>query len=107
MKAAYVLLLAAAMVGCKKEEPHIAKVKYTVACGSCSLTYENSTGNTEQRGMTGSWYYEFNAYKGGFYYISAQNNSSSGSVTVKILIDGKVEEEATSSGAYCIATASH
>ena len=36
--------------------------------------------------------------------MSAQNNTGSGSVTVKIIRDGKVVAQQTSSGAYVIAT---
>lgn len=107
MKGMIPLAAALLLLACRKDEPHTAKVKYTVNCASCDLTYENSTGNTEQRSMSNTWQYEFNAYKDAFYYISAQNNNSSGSVTVKILIDGRVVDEATSTGAYVIATASH
>lgn len=93
--------------GCRKEKlPEFVPVKYTVDCGSCDLTYTNSSGSTEQRSMSNSWYYDFTSYPDGFYYISAQNNNASGSVTVRIYFNGKLEKEATSTGAYVIATAS-
>ena len=41
-----------------------------------------------------------------FLYVSAQNNTASGTVTVKIIRDGVVLAENTSTGGYVIATAS-
>jgi len=88
---------------CKKD---LKDVKYAVYCASCDLTYENQGGNTEQITMSGSWDYEFPAEEGTFVYLSAQNNNNSGTVSVQISVDGGVIEEASSSGAFVIATAS-
>lgn len=88
---------------CKKDLP---EVKYSVYCASCDLTYENKSGNTEQITVSGSWDYEFEAEKGTFVYISAQNNNDHGTVSVQITVDGGVIEDASSTGAYVIATAS-
>ncbi len=102
-----VLFLAAFCIlstGCRKDKNN--KVKYTVTCGSCDLTYNNASGNTEQRSMTSTWNYEFDAEKGQFLYISAQNNNQSGDVSVRIDVGGNHFKSATSNGAYVIATAS-
>jgi hypothetical protein len=69
-------------------------------------TYRNATGGTEQKdvglpaGMT------FFAATGSFAYVSAQNQGDSGEVHVAVLVDGRILQEATSSTAYGIATAS-
>lgn len=39
-----------------------------------------------------------------FLYVSAQNNGETGTVTARIYIDEEIEEEATSEGAYVIAS---
>lgn len=90
---------------CKKEP--INKIQYTLSCADCNITYENKDGGTEQKSsVSSSWSYSFTGESGQFVYISAQNNNQSGSVTVKIIRDGSAFKEATSSGAYVIATAS-
>lgn len=81
--------------------------EYKVKCSSCSITYENEGGNTEQGSVSGSWSTGFEVEDGQFLYISAQNNNSSGTVSVEIYVDGDKVENASSSGAYVIATASH
>ena len=84
-----------------------SKVKYFIGCSDCSLTYQNSGGNTEQVANAGaSWSYSFDGDPGDFVYLSAQNNKASGSVTVTITLDGNTFKTANSSGAYVIATAS-
>lgn len=98
------LLLVVLLSACRKEDRR--KVRYEVTCASCDLTYSNSSADTEQRTIATSWNYEFNAEGGQFLYISAQNNNSSGSVAVKILLNGDTFKSASSSGAYVIATAS-
>ncbi|MFC5268407.1 hypothetical protein ACFPJ1_40410 [Kribbella qitaiheensis] len=42
--------------------------------------------------------------RGDFLYISAQNKGEAGSITCRIEVNGKVIDEATSSGAYKIAS---
>lgn len=89
------------ITGCKKAK----EVKYEVTCASCSLTYSNSSNNTEQRDITNNWEYVFDPESDHFLYISAQNKKETGSVTVKILQGGKEIEDASCSSAFCIATA--
>lgn len=88
---------------CKKDLPEVG---YVVTCSNCDITYENKGGNTEQRTVTGSWDYDFEAESGQFVYISAQNNNDNGTVSVRINVDGKSFKDGSSSGAYVIATAS-
>lgn len=81
--------------------------RVTGAVSSVDLTYENRSGNTEQISEAPlPWSYEFTAEIGDFVYVSAQNNDDSGIIRVEIKSEGRVIEEATSSGAFVIATAS-
>ena len=70
------------------------------------LTYRNPTGGTEQRDVSLPGSLSFNAVPGFFVYFSAQNKGDSGEVHVAISIDGRLLQEASSSTAYGIATAS-
>lgn len=98
------LVLLLALAACKKEYPK--PVEYIVTCGSCDITYSNSGGNTQQETISSRWTYTFKGEKDQFLYVSAQNNSSSGTVDVVIKVDGVAFKSANSSGAYVIATAS-
>lgn len=103
MKAAILLTCILLCASCKKEEN---KMRYEVHCNTCSITYSNASANTEQGDMSGFWHYDFSANSGQFVYISAQNSAATGTVSVNILYNGKPFENASSSGAYVIATAS-
>ena len=87
-------------------------VVYSVRCtsGKASLTYRKPDGSTEQRDITvsfnGTWTQSYSFRPGQFAYISAQNRADSGAVTAKILVNNSVWREATSDGAYKIATVS-
>ena len=85
------------------------EVEYVVNCNpnGFDITYENSSGNTEQQDInSGIWTYSFTAYPGRFVYISAQANNENAIVTTKIYYKGNLVESATSNGDYVIATAS-
>jgi hypothetical protein len=106
------LILLLALMGCKDNEPagpETYQVKYSVT-GSATkvdITYENEDGGTSQvAGASVPWSYSFTGEKGDFVYISAQNQDSTGTVTVTIYRDGDTFKTSTSSGAYVIATAS-
>lgn len=74
---------------------------------SVSVTLNNPSGNTEQYNpVLVPHTYSYKSFPDDFYYISAQNQNSSGSVTVSIYQKGKLIERASSEGAYVIATAS-
>lgn len=103
MKALYLASAIVLLSACKKEEN---KMRYEVHCATCDITYSNASEDTEQRSVSGFWSYDFTGASGQFVYISAQNNASSGTVSVQILHNGGVLKDASSSGAYVIATAS-
>jgi hypothetical protein len=75
--------------------------------GTADITYENSTGGTEQNTVTIPWTSpSWEVHDGDFLYISAQNNDELGSVTCEIRIDGIMVKQSKSEGAYVIATCS-
>ena len=106
MKKMYVLAAAILFIaGCSFER----EVRYEVT-GTAALvdiTIENSSGGTSQYAdVAPPWTYDFSAKVDDFVYVSAQNATSTGSVTATIKIDGDTFKTSTSSGAYVIATAS-
>ena len=96
----------------KEDDPSSSSsgtVKYEVTCtpSGFDITYENSSGNTEQKDISsGSWSTTFTGHSGDFVYISAQAGNENATITAKIYYKGSVIENATSSGDYVIATAS-
>ena len=95
-----------AITGCSKESMQ-SSYKYEVSgsAGDYSITCEGAPSGTVQYANVGSgWVYTWTQTGTRWLYMSAQNNTGSGSVTVKIIRDGKVLAQQTSSGAYVIAT---
>jgi len=81
--------------------------KVTGSASRVDVTYENEDGGTSQESnVSVPWSYSFEANYDTFVYISAQNQGESGTVTLTIYINGGKWKTSTSSGAYCIATAS-
>ncbi len=111
MKKSLIILLAlilSFLTSCE-ELSNSGTVKYEVTCSPSGfdITYENSSGNTEQKDISsGSWSSSFKGYSGDFVYISAQADNENATITAKIYYKGDVIETATSSGDYVIATAS-
>lgn len=64
---------------------------------------ENLVGGKEATGGIIKYYDKFPSDN--FLYISAQNNGSTGSIVVLIIVNNEVWKSSTSSGAYVIATA--
>ena len=90
-------------------EPEEPELQYWVNsdCGEVSTTYATAGGGTAQRDFGDGVVYESDGFSSGdFLYISAQNQCSSGDVTVRIYKRGSIYRETSSSGAYVIATAS-
>jgi hypothetical protein len=96
------------LIGCSKESL-TSEYKYEVSgtSGNYSVTIQNADDNTQQWSEVGNgWWYSWDQTGTRWLYISAQNNNSSGSVTVKIIKEGEVISENTSFGGYTIATVS-
>jgi hypothetical protein len=99
-------LLLVAITGCTKESMQ-SDYKYEVSgtAGDYSITCEGAPSGTVQYSNVGSgWTYTWIQTGKRWLYMSAQNNTDSGTVTVKIIRDGQVVAQQTSSGAYVIAT---
>lgn len=99
-------LLLVAITGCTKESMQ-SDYKYEVSgtAGDYSITCEGAPSGTVQYSNVGSgWAYTWIQTGTRWLYMSAQNNTDSGTVTVKIIRDGQVVAQQTSSGAYVIAT---
>jgi hypothetical protein len=100
------VLLSIVIFSCSKEDVAI-EYKYEVSgtAGNYSITIQNTDNNTQQWSSVGSgWYYKWTQTGKRWLYLSAQNNTASGNVTVKIYKNGEVVEQNTSYGAYSIAT---
>jgi hypothetical protein len=94
---------------CEKYESSNSQYKYEVTgtSGDYSVTIQNTDDNTQQwSSVSNGWYYSWSQTGTRWLYLSAQNNTASGSVTVKIYKDGQVVASNTSYGAYSIATVS-
>lgn len=107
-KAVLLFAITTILFSCKKEESS-GTVKYEVTCspGGFNITYENSGGNTEQKTISsGSWSTSFVGQRGDFVYISAQADNENATLNTKIYYQGKIIEQAGSSGDYVISTAS-
>jgi hypothetical protein len=94
------------ITGCNKDSMG-SDYKYEVSgsASNFSITCEGAPSGTIQYSNVGSgWNYTWTQTGTRWLYISAQNNTSSGTVTVKIIRGGKVVAKQTSSGAYVIAT---
>ncbi len=103
---AFFAMIFISITGCSKESMQ-SSYKYEVS-GSAddySITCEGAPSGTVQYANVGSgWTYTWTQTGTRWLYMSAQNNTGSGTVTVKIIKDGKVLAQQTSSGAYVIAT---
>lgn len=73
---------------------------------SANLTLRNESGGTEQIAVQLPWKKSFTAKRGSFVYISAQNNSVVGNISVSIKLNGAVVKASQSSAEYGIASAS-
>jgi len=85
---------------------HLVEYSITGSAPAVGLTYQNASGGTEQNvvGLPSSM--SFYSLAGRFVYLSAQNKTNSGEVHVSITVDGRLLQQATSSSAFGIATAS-
>ncbi|MDA7619013.1 hypothetical protein N8655_00210 [bacterium] len=96
--------------GSATEEDVWRSVTYKVmgSCEGASLTYNNSSGGTEQVTIAASefpWIKTFNVRVGYFAYISAQKSGEIGDIEVAVSVDGGNVNKSVSSAAYGIADA--
>lgn len=83
------------------------RYKITGTATSVDLTYKTSSGTTQQKTVNLPFEIEYPYYTGDFKYISAQNNSSSGSVRVELFIKESLVDTGFCNSEYCIATANN
>ena len=110
MKTIYLLLILA-LIGCSKSSPSpatLGNVVYTVTntAGAMDVTYQNETNGTNQQVVNGSATISLKMKSGSFVYVSAQSQFKQSQVSVKITFNGKTIDQSTSTGDYCVATAS-
>lgn len=102
------LFLLLVLTSCTAEEQAISyEYRVSGTSGNYSVTLQNAYDNTQQWDPVGNgWWYKWSQTGTRWLYISAQNNNSSGSVTVQIVRGGQVVASNTSYGGYTIATVS-
>ena len=99
-----ITILAIFLNSCQKENIEY-RYEVTGTSGSYSVTIQNAENNTQQFSNVGNgWWYKWTQSGSRWLYVSAQNNRSTGNVTVKIIRGGRVVAENTSYGGYTIAT---
>jgi len=90
--------------------PSTKSIQYSVtgtAGITVDITISNENDDTSQfSDVLVPWSFSFQAKKGHFLYVSAQNQASSGTVNEIIYIDGKEWKRSTSEGAYVLVSAS-
>ena len=109
MLAACTLALTACGGGDESEPEVFCSVTYSIGgfgISKAAITYDNSSGGTSQTEQAIPYTIgPFVKSKGDFLYVSAQNKSSSGFVSVAIKIGSATVKSAQSSVPYGIATA--
>ncbi len=90
---------------CGKNSSDDYKYEVTGTSGNYSVTIENTDNETQQwSSVSNGWYYTWKQNGTRWLYLSAQNNTASGNVTVTIYKNGKVLTSNTGYGGYSIAT---
>ena len=104
----YLLLLPLLfLAGCSKDGGPEYSYEVTGSGTAFDVTIEGAPSGTAQfSGVRSGWTYTWHQTGTRWLYVSAQNTGSTGSVTVKIVRNGKVKATQTSSGAYVIASVS-
>ena len=104
----FTLLLVTLFTACSKDDgPNSYQYEVSGTAGNYSITCEGAPSGTVQFSNVGNGpVYKWTQTGTRWLYLSAQNNTSNGSVTVKITKNGTVIAQQTSYGAYVIATVS-
>ncbi len=104
-KLLFIILILTSCVAEEQPTPYEYRVSGT--SGSYSVTLQNAYDNFQQwNGVGNGWWYKWTQTGTRWLYVSAQNNRSTGSVTVEIVRGGVVVASNTSYGGYTIATIS-
>jgi hypothetical protein len=110
-KSFLIFILIATIISCDSNNTTTYyNVKYEVtgtSSGGFDVYVNNSSdGNDSFNPVSSGWTKTYEMKSDDFAYISAQANGTNAKVTVKIYVNGSKWKETTSSGSYCIATAS-
>jgi len=94
------------LTNCSKDDVDVEyKYEVTGTSNSFSVTIQNTDNNTQQfSNVNSGWWYSWKQTGTRWLYLSAQNNSSTANVTVKVYKAGKVIAQNTSYGGYTIAS---
>lgn len=107
MKQVLMIFLAVALFSACDNTSSVKKVSYKVtgSAASFDVTLTAPNGNNSQySGVASGATWSATGNSGDFIYLSAQNATDQGDVTVTLSIDGSTFKTATSSGAYVIAS---
>lgn len=99
-----------ALQGCAQQQPHSVTYQVTgfFRDQTANLTYTNADGSSVQENDVQLPHAESFRTNACSLYLSAQNTDDDGQslISIKIIVDGTTVKQATSRGAYVIATAS-
>lgn len=105
---------AAAKTTGKKKGQHTVTYQLAGTAKKGDITYSTPSGDEQQNGAKLPWHKTFIAGQGEFLSVSVQNSATTasgdlagGTVTCKILLDGKLIKQAKSSGQAAIASCDH
>jgi Mycobacterium membrane protein len=100
--------------GAKKKGRHTVTYQLGGTAKKGDITYSTPSGDEQRNGAKLPWHKTFIAGKGEFLSVSVQNTATTasgdlagGTVTCKILVDGKAVKQAKSSGQAAIASCDH
>jgi hypothetical protein len=98
------LFTALTLAACEKTT-HTVRYEVSGTSRDARVTYVNASGATEEQASVPlPWNLEFTAETLDWLHVRVFNATLSGTVSCKVLIDGKVFKEATSSGAWTTAS---
>ena len=101
-----ILILLLLLVGGCTVRSHTVTYQVMGSAERIAISYHNASGATEQRDITGHWSTSFTTTTWQHVSITAFNPTLAGSVTCRLVVDGVVIQEATSTGAWKVASCS-
>jgi hypothetical protein len=97
------LLLLLLVGGCAPES-HTVTYQVEGSAAKIAISYVNETGATEQRDLAGPWSASFTTTTWRYVGVSVFNPTLEGSVTCRLYVDSVLIQEATSTGAWKVAS---
>jgi hypothetical protein len=87
-------------------EEYSYSVKYVVEGEDFSVSFTNETGDLSNEDGRGRWTKTITLKGGDHAYVTAQNQKSSGEISVEVYVNNELMDSGYSTGEYSIATAS-